>query len=328
MIVAKALAGLVGSGLVLTLGLPILFANPAVALATNATVVGSVSCGGSVAPAGYKLDAEQTAHAGIIVTTVQALGLPQRAAVIAIATALQESGLHNVNHGDAVGPDSRGLFQQRASWGPESVRMDPAGATKLFLAVLVKVPLWDRLPLGVVAQAVQHSADPTGSWYANHEAEATAIVASFKPHACTSGGATAPGSGDIHCCAASTRTVAPLFAWVPAGGFPTYGYAPGNCTWYAAYQHKVNNWAGHGDGGDWYGDAITDHLATSKVPSVGAVAVYAKNMGYSQYGHVAVVKGIFDATHFVVSEMNYVGLGIVSERIATTADPALLGFIV
>jgi murein DD-endopeptidase MepM/ murein hydrolase activator NlpD len=139
------------------------------------------SCGGTVSPAGYKLDSEQTTNAGIIIASVQAKGLIPRAAVIAITVALQESTLHNRANGDAAGPDSRGIFQQRASWGPESVRMDPAGAAGLFLAALMKVGSWDTRSLGPVAEEVQHSADLSGSWYAVHEAEATAIVASYKP---------------------------------------------------------------------------------------------------------------------------------------------------
>jgi murein DD-endopeptidase MepM/ murein hydrolase activator NlpD len=59
--------------------------------------------------------------------------------------------------------------------------MDPAGATGLFLAALMKVGSWETSSLGPVAEEVQHSADLTGSWYAVHETEATAIVASYKP---------------------------------------------------------------------------------------------------------------------------------------------------
>ncbi len=145
------------------------------------SVSAASACGGTVAPAGFQLDAEQTTNAGIIIATVQARGLIPRAAVIAIAVVLQESTLHNANHGDAAGPDSRGLFQQRASWGPLSVRMDPAGATGLFLDGLMKVGRWETRPLGPVAEEVQKSSDLSGSWYAAHETEATAIVASYKP---------------------------------------------------------------------------------------------------------------------------------------------------
>ena len=42
-------------------------------------------------------------------------------------TAIGESNLVNVNYGDLAGPDSRGLFQQRANgaWGSYADRMNP-----------------------------------------------------------------------------------------------------------------------------------------------------------------------------------------------------------
>ncbi len=183
-------------------------------------------CDSSVSPGGFKLDAEATTNAGIVIDIVRGQNLPPRAAVIAMATAIQESGLHNVKHGDAAGPDSRGLFQQRASWGPESVRMDPAGATKLFLAALVKVPAWDVLPLGVAAQAVQRSADPLGRWYQQHEAEATAIVDSYKPAGCSvpASGPGQPGNPLVPCKPPITQGYGPTtFTVEPAAhGFPHF----------------------------------------------------------------------------------------------------------
>lgn len=83
------------------------------------------------------LSAEQQANATAILGEVQRRGLGAGDAVIAVMTALAESSLVNVPHGDLAGPDSRGLFQQRDSWGPLEVRMDPAGATGLFLDRLV-----------------------------------------------------------------------------------------------------------------------------------------------------------------------------------------------
>ena len=161
----------------LVLLVPVVLSSPAAAgLAADPTS----TCNGALAPTGYQLDKEQVSNAATIIATVKGQGLPARAAVIAISVALQESSLHNLDHGDSAGPDSRGLFQQRAAWGPLEVRMNPAGATKLFLAALVKVPGWSTSPLGVIAETVQHSADLTGSWYAVHEAEATALVASYK----------------------------------------------------------------------------------------------------------------------------------------------------
>ncbi len=286
------------------------------------------SCSATVSPAGYQLDAEQQSNAGVIIGTATGQGLSSRAAVIAIATALQESGLHNVNHGDAAGPDSLGLFQQRASWGAAAVRLDPAGASKLFLGALVKVPAWEALPLGVVALAVQHfRADLIGRYQAQ-ETEAKAMVASYSTASCATNAASVTGpGGDTSCCAKPTYAIRPLFPWVPAGGFPTWGYVAGNCTWWAAYNHRVPAWNGHGDGGQWYGNALVDHIATSRVPSVGAVVSYS-GPGYSVHGHVALVKSIRPGGSFVVSEMDYVGLGIISERVDSLSNKAINGFVV
>lgn len=75
--------------------------------------------------AGVDLDAEQLANAGLVVEVTARSGLPARAAVIAVATALQESSLRNLDYGDAAGPDSRGLFQQRTRYYGADVATDP-----------------------------------------------------------------------------------------------------------------------------------------------------------------------------------------------------------
>jgi hypothetical protein len=121
-----------------------------------------------------QLDDEQVRNATAIVATGKAMQVPERGWVIAVATAMQESGLRNVRHGDLAGPDSTGLFQQRDGWGPREVREDPAGAARLFYTALLKVTGWDHLPLYVAAQAVQHSAFP--SLYAQHEEAAARVV--------------------------------------------------------------------------------------------------------------------------------------------------------
>jgi hypothetical protein len=95
---------------------------------------------------------------------------------------LTESSLIDVDHGDALGPDSRGLFQQRAPWGPLSVRMDPAGSAGLFFDVLVAVPGWRVLPAWIAAQAVQHSEFADGSNYrANYPTAVSAVDAILGP---------------------------------------------------------------------------------------------------------------------------------------------------
>jgi murein DD-endopeptidase MepM/ murein hydrolase activator NlpD len=147
------------------------------------SALGVIGCGGEpgsglrVGETVGDLDSEQLANAKVIVATGVALKVPARGHVIAVAVARQESGLRVVGHGDAAGPDSRGLFQQRAGWGPEAVRMDPAGSSGLFYRALLKVPGWEQMPLTVAAQKVQVSAFPDA--YAKWEALATQVVKAF-----------------------------------------------------------------------------------------------------------------------------------------------------
>lgn len=111
---------------------------------------------------------------------------------IAIATAIQESTLIVVDHGDTAGPDSRGLFQQRDSWGPYEVRMDPKGSATLFYNALAKVDGWQNMPLTAAAQEVQNSGFPDA--YAQWEEEAKLIVAAGENIVCQNGGGA--GNGD------------------------------------------------------------------------------------------------------------------------------------
>jgi hypothetical protein len=119
------------------------------------------------------LDAHQMANARTIVAVAQLLQLPPRAAVIALATAYQESWLRNLNWGDR---DSLGLFQQRPSfgWGTPKQILSPAYAAAAFYAPLVQLPNWQRLPVTVAAQSVQRSAFPHR--YARWELMAATIV--------------------------------------------------------------------------------------------------------------------------------------------------------
>jgi hypothetical protein len=104
------------------------------------------------------------------------VGLPDHAVTIALATALQESKLQNLNYGDR---DSLGLFQQRPSqgWGTEEQITQPTYAATAFYQALAKVPSWQTLDVSVAAQKVQRSAD--GSAYARWESEARALAAAL-----------------------------------------------------------------------------------------------------------------------------------------------------
>ena len=121
---------------------------------------------------------EQTANAKAIIAATKKAGLPERAAVISIATALQESKLENLGHlGDRNDHDSLGLFQQRPSsgWGTPEQITDPEYSTLAFLKGLKQVDGWQDMPLTVAAQTVQVSAYPDA--YAQWEKQAAEIVA-------------------------------------------------------------------------------------------------------------------------------------------------------
>jgi hypothetical protein len=122
----------------------------------------------------YDLDTSQAAVASTMVGVVTRRGLPERAAVLALAAGLQESKLHNLASGEGD-RDSVGVLQQRPSqgWGTEAQLGDVRFATGAFLDALLKVPHWQALDLAVAVQDVQISAD--GGAYAQHEPEAQAL---------------------------------------------------------------------------------------------------------------------------------------------------------
>lgn len=124
----------------------------------------------------YRMSPEMAANAATISAVGTSRGMPERAVTIALATALQESGLRNIQHGDR---DSLGLFQQRPSqgWGTEKQIMDPVYAAGKFYQHLAEVPGYSRLPLTVAAQRVQRSGYPQA--YAKHEPDAALLAAAL-----------------------------------------------------------------------------------------------------------------------------------------------------
>jgi len=126
------------------------------------------------------LTAEQQHNAQVIAGVALARGLGQPGVLVGIVTALTESTLINVNHGDILGPDSIGLFQQRTNWGPISVRTDPAGAAGLFYDALLKLsPPWTSQPVQMQAQHVEQSEFSDGSNYLKNLPAATAITSAL-----------------------------------------------------------------------------------------------------------------------------------------------------
>ena len=150
--------GMLALGTGALLLVPVVFGAASGASAVGNPVAAGASCtvadtGAASTPLtvnGVDLSPDQMHNAQVIVAVVKARKLAPAAAQIALMTAMQESAMTVVDHGDAAGPDSRGLFQQRDSWGPLSVRMDPAGSTGLFLDRLVTVPGWATIGPGHV----------------------------------------------------------------------------------------------------------------------------------------------------------------------------------
>lgn len=122
------------------------------------------------------LDLEQAAAAATIAIVAAGEKLPERALVVAYATALQESHIRNLEFGDR---DSVGLFQQRPSqgWGARERLMDPVYASRRFFTALAKVDDYRHRSVAEVAQRVQRSAD--GTAYGRHVPLAQLLAAAY-----------------------------------------------------------------------------------------------------------------------------------------------------
>ena len=127
-----------------------------------------------------QLSAEMKSNAQVIYRIGRSLNVSDYAIVIALATAMQESGLRNLSYGDR---DSVGLFQQRPSahWGQVEQIMDPEYSARAFFGGktsptygaargLLDIKDWSAKSLTQAAQAVQISAYPNA--YAKWEASA------------------------------------------------------------------------------------------------------------------------------------------------------------
>lgn len=182
---------------------------------------------------------EQLSNAALIVNAGAALGLSQRDQTIGVMTAMGESGLRILTYGDAVGPDSRGLFQQRdnGAWGSLSDRLDPTTSATNFFRVLADLPGRDGIAPTTVAHRVQRNADP--NHYTRYWDAAVAVMTALASPGSASpsaGPADLPASPDVvpaavtlACGDAGTTLVAPAgitaTGWTaPAAGPFTSGY--------------------------------------------------------------------------------------------------------
>ena len=139
------------------------------------------------------------------------------------------------------------------------------------------------------------------------------------------------GGGDscrpaVHC-----QLIPPELRYVPTGFFPDgFTNPPGECTSWAAAL-----WPGHhgrgvswsGDAWEWYANAAAQGYHVTRVPSVGAVVVFARSgADGGEWGHVAVVLAV-DAAGVRITEMNFAGRFVVDQREVALVGSGITGFI-
>ncbi|MGO1854836.1 MAG: M23 family metallopeptidase [Microbacteriaceae bacterium] len=170
----------------LVLGIPLALTGPEAPAAAQGCAIGGPAVAGpdvddprlaGLDVAGYSGD--QLVNASIIMAVGHERDLSVRDQTIAVMTAMGESGLRVLDRGDAVGPDSRGLFQQRdnGAWGTYEDRMDPARSAGMFYDVLVTVDGREGMTPSYAAHRVQRNADP--DHYTRYWPAAQQIVAAL-----------------------------------------------------------------------------------------------------------------------------------------------------
>lgn len=259
------------------------------------------------------LSPEQAGNAATIIAVGKGLAVPPQGWVIAIMTALQESGMRNLHYGDR---DSLGMFQQRGKWGPASARLNPVSSSRMFYTGgqagqpgLLDIHGWQSMPPTVAAQRVQVSAFPSA--YAKWETTARNAVAAIagtvtapaptttttcKAPAATptaQGGGPAPAVFDTF---GNPRTAAQAVAWarsLAASGQPT---AQGRCAHYVALAYgrggafSVDPGHGRDTALNLYAliPARYRHAGAGDIPPAGALVFWRT---HNTAGHVALSVG-------------------------------------
>ena len=144
---------------------------------TDREPIRSEYCTADVGKTHAQIDTDQARWVTLMAAIAHRRALPPRATTIAIATAFQESKIHNIDYGDR---DSIGLFQQRPSqgWGTRQQILDPVYAINAFYDGLLKVDGYESMSITDAAQAVQRSAFPAA--YASHEDYARALASALR----------------------------------------------------------------------------------------------------------------------------------------------------
>ncbi len=99
------------------------------------------------------------------------------------------------------------------------------------------------------------------------------------------------------------------------------GGMPGWCTWYVNYR-RPDLPDGMGNANTYLSRARAAGLATGTVPRAGAVI----QTNESSYGHVGIVDAV-NGNSITITEMNYVGRYIVSQRTISASSSSIRGYI-
>lgn len=124
---------------------------------------------------------KELVNAAHIMNAARAQGIGQRTQAIGVMVAIGESKLRNLDHGDTAGPDSRGIFQQRANgaWGSLADRMDPYTSAMNFFNKLTSINGWQTMDPATLAHVVQGNSD--ANYYGQFWSKAQTIVKTLTP---------------------------------------------------------------------------------------------------------------------------------------------------
>lgn len=138
---------------------------------------GGVCSIGGAQPAVDGYNSSQVGIAATIVAVGRGEGISEHGIQIALAVAIAESSLQNLDHGDAVDNTTIGVFQQGESYGPRADRMNVEKAAAAFFARMVKIIGWEAMDPGEVGHAVEIG--PPAATYNAKWADAGRLLASF-----------------------------------------------------------------------------------------------------------------------------------------------------
>ena len=281
--------------------------------------------------------------------------IPEKGWIIALMVAMQESGIRNLDHGDA---DSLGLMQQRPStgWGTPAQLQNPQYAIQAFYfgvngngnPGLMHLENWDRMIPTVAAQLVQRSAYPDA--YAKHQSEATRLIEKYKSApsipvlridalntssggAHSSGSTTCPVGGTPGSIKAAGDDY-PGRNWTPDVGSVAGGLAR-ECVDFTAWRMRqltpgfdssnpfYGTWYVLGNGKMWGPSAAAAGYTVDRSPKAGDIAYWDN----SHWGHVAFVTAVHENGTVDLEEYNWVLPGGGSDysyhtRTISSAEPA------